>query len=787
MGKRPIVFIAGGMAAGIASACFTESYLFVFIAAFIFTIAGMIAFKKSKLDLIIFILIVIFYIGGALQYLLIDAGNKSRYSDFSNKEVLVTGMIDSEPDIKETKVSYVLNTFEIECEGRTHKVKGKILFSTPLNNEMPILEYGRNIKVSGVLNLPMGVRNPGGFDYRQYLAKSGICASIFAGYGDIKLFGYGGTSIITKTGLYIRNRIISVINRSLPPQQAGLLCGMLIGYTSGLGEEVQQAFSDAGLSHLTAVSGMNVAFIVAPLLFLFKKLHLRQKTANIIIIFILILFVSITGFTPSVVRAVIMAIVVLIGQIAMREPDIYASIALAAIILFVISPYNMFDVGFLLSFGATLSLVMFYKPILKFIDFKHIPGFIKNVAAATIAAQIGTIPITAFFFNKVSLISLLSNILAVPLVEVITILGFIMAIVGQVLLFLSQLGGYINCIFLSFILFVTKLSASFPGAIVRLATPHVMIIAAYYTAFIYMLWLKPKYKLRLKPRVQISIAAILVVILVIRLIPGNEMKVVFIDVGEGDSTFIRTYSGKTILIDGGGYNSKLSKGKNIGDTVISPFLFNQGLTSVDLVIASHAHDDHIQGLFPVLKIFRPDNLIIPDTSDIKEFKALITEAKKDGVKVNSCKKGDIIKVDKYTYFEVLYPWRDSAENTSLNNTSIVLKLHYKNMSILFPGDIEKAAENALLDSKADLSASVLKVAHHGSISSTSIEFLEKIRPLMAVVSVGKNNFGHPSMEVLGRLEKSGASLFRTDECGAVVLITDGNKIKVDRTVRPNTK
>ncbi len=254
MGKRPIVFIAGGMAAGIASACFTESYLFVFIAAFIFTIAGIIAFKKSKLDLIIFILIVIFYIGGALQYLLIDAGNKSRYSDFSNKEVLVTGMIDSEPDIKETKVSYVLNTFEIECEGRTHKVKGKILFSTPLNNEIPILEYGRNIKVSGVLNLPMGVRNPGGFDYRQYLAKSGICASIFAGYGDIKLFGYGGTSIITKTGLYIRNRIISVINRSLPPQQAGLLCGMLIGYTSGLGEEVQQAFSDAGLSHLTAVA-----------------------------------------------------------------------------------------------------------------------------------------------------------------------------------------------------------------------------------------------------------------------------------------------------------------------------------------------------------------------------------------------------------------------------------------------------------------------------------------------------------------------------------------------------
>ncbi len=787
MGKRPVVFIAAGMAAGIASAFFSQSYMFIFIAAFIFLTVGTIIFKNSKLDLIVFVVIVIFYIAGALEYLVIDAGNRAKYAEFQNKEVSVTGMIDSEPDIKETKVSYVLNSFEIKCEGKTHKVKGKILFSTPLNKEIPILEYGRNIEVSGVLNLPMGVRNPGGFDYRQYLAKSGISASIFAGYGDIKLSGYGGTSFITKTGLYIRNRIISVINRSLPPQQAGLLNGMLIGYTSGLGDEVQQAFSDAGLSHLTAVSGMNVAFIVAPLLFLFKKLRLRQKTSNIIIIFILILFVSITGFTPSVVRAVIMAIVILVGQIAMREPDIYASIALAAIILFIMSPYNLFDVGFLLSFGATLSLVMFYKPILKFIDFKHIPGIIKNVAAATVAAQIGTIPITAFFFNKISLISLFSNILAVPLVEVITILGFIMAIVGQVLLFLSQLGGYINCIFLSFILFVTKLSASFPAAVVRLATPHVLIIVAYYSVFIYILWLKPKYKLRLKPHVYISIAVILVAVLVIRLIPGNEMKVVFIDVGEGDSTFIRTYSGKTVLIDGGGYNSKLSKGKNIGDTIISPFLFNQGLTSVDLVIASHAHDDHIQGLFPVLKIFKPDNLIIPDTLETKEFKPLVTEAQKDGVKVNCCKKGDIIRVDKQTYFEVLYPWKGSPENTSLNNTSIVLKLHYKNMSILFPGDIEKDAENALMDSKADLSASVLKVSHHGSISSTSVEFLEKIRPLMAIVSVGKNNFGHPSMEILGRLQKAGASLFRTDECGAVVLTTDGNMIKVDRTVKSNIK
>jgi competence protein ComEC len=153
------------------------------------------------------------------------------------------------------------------------------------------------------------------------------------------------------------------------------------------------------------------------------------------------------------------------------------------------------------------------------------------------------------------------------------------------------------------------------------------------------------------------------------------------------------------------------------------------------------------------------------------------------VKINLCKKGDVINIDKYTYLEALYPWKDSPENTSLNNSSIVLKLHYKNTSILFPGDIEKDAEDALIDAKSDLSADVLKVSHHGSISSTGKKFLEMVKPKTAVISVGKNNFGHPSMEVLKRFSDSNVLLFRTDECGAVVLNTDGKSIKIKRTVK----
>jgi competence protein ComEC len=272
-----------------------------------------------------------------------------------------------------------------------------------------------------------------------------------------------------------------------------------------------------------------------------------------------------------------------------------------------------------------------------------------------------------------------------------------------------------------------------------------------------------------------------VVIFTIGFLPG-KLEVAFLDVGEGDSTFIRTYSGKTILIDGGGSTNPTIRSK-IGMSVIIPFLLDSGVNSIDLVIATHGHTDHIQGLLPVLEQFKVDNLVVPSLEDEKEFKELLCAAGTRKVKVARCSKGDMISLDDKTKIEVLNPPACyNPGSSSINNTSIVLRFLYKETSILFTGDAEVGEETSMMEDKTLLDADILKVAHHGSDTSTCMHFLEKVSPKAAIISVGKNNFGHPSQDVLNRLADAGVQAFRTDEAGAVILRSNGRNISIRKTV-----
>jgi competence protein ComEC len=212
---------------------------------------------------------------------------------------------------------------------------------------------------------------------------------------------------------------------------------MLIGYTDDLNDTVKSKFSDSGLIHIMSVSGANVAFIVFPLMFIFKRAKINKKISTSIIMATLIIFLFITGFQPSVVRAIIMAIVILLGNLILKESDVLTTISIAAIIMLIANPYTLFDIGFQLSFAATISIVVFYSTIKKFISTKFIPNTIVDVIATTIAAQIGVIPIIAYYFNKISVLSLLSNIFVVPITGFVTIAGIVMVILGSLNIFLA--------------------------------------------------------------------------------------------------------------------------------------------------------------------------------------------------------------------------------------------------------------------------------------------------------------------------------------------------------------
>jgi competence protein ComEC len=781
--KYPLFAFAISLSIGILIAQLSDSLpfvLFTAIAVVLLTFIYLYRFPKQKF---LIIGLTVFYMIGSIESICALKINQSRFNEYNGKLIYIQGTLDSEPDIRDTKINYIIEVESVTLNGTTHNQSGKILLSTLKSETGGILQYGSKIRFQCQLNLPSGRRNPGGFDYNKYLAKSGISATAFTKSYNIEILEATSGNILKRVGLSLRHSIVNVIDRSLPKEQAGLLNGMLIGYTDGLSEDVQNAFSDSGLSHIMAVSGANVAFIIIPLIFLFKKLRFNQKASNIFIMFVLLLFVFITGFSPAVLRAVLMGELMLVGRLIRRETDIFSSIALAAIILLVSNPFNLFDIGFQLSFAATLSLVLFYNNLKRMLSCKFIPVVIVDVLAATLAAQIGTIPITAFYFNKISLISFVSNIFVVSVVEIITILGCIMAILGHLSITLSQFIGYINYNFLSFVLFVTKTSSRVPFAVLKVVTPSFLAITTFYAASIFMLWYKPLVNLKLKKRYYaVALCTIVILMLLGNFWPRN-LEIAFIDVGEGDSTLIRTSSGKTVLIDGGG-GSKTDASSNAGESTVIPFLLDYGVSRIDVVIATHGHDDHIKGLVPIIKDIDVGILVVPDISEMKELEPLMDLAHKKNISVKKCDIGESIELDKETKLNVLHPYKGlEIDKSSLNNGSLVLKLVYKNTSVLFTGDIQKEIEDQLIKEKADLAADVIKIAHHGSAYSTTIDFIQLVKPSAAIISVGRNNFGHPSPDILQRLKGKGIQIFRTDESGGVILSTNGEKIEINETIR----
>ncbi len=782
--KRPVVsfcimHIIGILTAFLSNSILAATGLFLLMSACLYVFR-----EKRTSGFFVPAGMLVFFLLGSLEFLAIDNIQLRSFYEYEGREVAIRGFIASEAQVKGERITYVINVAGIRqgYRGAFKHQKGRILLTTLLKEDSAILEYGREVFFDGLLTQPQGVRNPGGFDYRRYLAQKGVGASVFAYPYTIEAGEGKRGNFLVRAGLSIRDRIVSVIDNSLPRQQAGLLNGMLIGYREGLSEEVQTAFGNAGLTHIMAVSGANIAFLILPLSFLFKLMKIGKKAANLLIIGLLALFVFVTGFEPSVLRAVLMADIILMASILYKKPDVYAAIAFSCIILLVISPCMLFNAGFQLSYAATLGIVMLYKNISTLILRCHIPEKLTQVMAAAMAAQLGVLPVTLINFNRVSLISIIPNMLVAPMLELITILGMLMALLGQFSLFLSRLIGYLNSIFLSAVLYITKWTSELSFAKVTTVTPPLLLAAAYYAVIWFLLWYKPLKMISLRPRHAAIVLSFTAAFLLAGSLRPATLEVVFLDIGQGDSAFVRTYAGKTVLIDGGGSNNPDVK-SGVGEKVVVPFLLDNGTDRLDAVIATHPHTDHIQGLEDVLEQIKTDRLIIPSMKDESGFDALLQSAGAKGIPVSRCARGDVIRLDDRTVMQVLNPEADcDSDEKSSNNVSLVIKLCYEQTSILLTGDAESEVEDRMLKEALDLDADVIKIAHHGSPTSTGKAFLAAVNPEAAIISVGRNNFGHPSDEVLDILEERSVNYFRTDECGAVMLRSNGRTISVRRTV-----
>lgn len=379
---------------------------------------------------------------------------------------------------------------------------------------------------------------------------------------------------------------------------------------------------------------------------------------------------------------------------------------------------------------------------------------IIELLAVTLSAQIMMLPFMIYHFGKISLTFWIANLLASPLLGVTILLGLITLFLSFIFLPIASISAFILMYLLKLFLVVARLTSLLPFSKVYVPIPPFSIFILYYFFLLWCVFTQKRAKEKREfLKKSLYIVSIFVVIgKVITYIP-KEFIIHFIDVGQGDCCLIQTPYGKNILIDGGG-----SKEYDIGKSILLPYLLHRRIIHIDMAIISHFDEDHCQGLFTVMKELKVKNVIIGKQFEACEnYEELKKIVKNKKIKVRVVEAGQRIKIEKELYFDVLWPSSDNVINeNSINNNSLVCKMVYKDFSMLFTGDIEEIAEKVILEKYKGtkvLQSTILKVAHHGSKSSSIEKFLDAVKPKIALIGVGeKNTFGHPSQGVLERLE-----------------------------------
>lgn len=780
MMKRPVLLAAAAYCTGIVLACFIYQFFVIMmiipLTVFLFIYARKRNVPRAEIFMLSGIFAVCGYANFALQYTILS----EPFVPYFDNNVTVTGYVDGACKTENNRL-----TFEFYVEDINHSgvhIGRKILVNIYNFSNTGDFSLGRKLILHGILRNPPGSRNPGGFNYRNYLYSGRIPATLSVNGDNAVKTEYIKKLPLKRFGLNLREYILSVLEKNLTGEKAALAAAMLTGYRENLTEVMENAFSASGLTHIMAVSGANLAFLVFPLLWIFSIAGLDRRTGAVLAIPFIFLYILVTGMEASVLRAAVMAVLLLIGRTLYRKAELVNSVAIAVLVLLIINPFMFFDVGFQLSVGATLGLGILYKRV-KGIFPGKIPGFISETLAATISAQAGVLPILVMNFNKISVISLFSNLLVVPVTGFATCLGALCVIFDSIHPFFGKLAGYALEAVSHFILFSADKCASVKWAEIRVPDWSFRLIFLYYAFILLMGIYGLNFFRRNKQAVVACVFAVGLVLFVQGIMPG-QLKVIFVDVGQGDCILVRTPEGKCFLVDGGGTYNEDETGY-YGRQVILPLLMHENIPHIDMAMITHAHSDHMGGIMTLAEIFNVKSVGLPDYPGCgNDFGKLIDVCEERNIPVNFYKEGDVVQLDGKTVLEIYNPPSgDAGTYSNLNNTSICGMLKYGELSILLTGDIEAVAEKNLLKYEDRIDCDILKVAHHGGKESTAPEFLDLARPEAAVISVGRNNYGHPSDEVIQRLHLAGSRIYTTEKNGAVIVISNGNSYRIKTWVK----
>ena len=783
--RRPALWLALAFAGGVLAADHTPPQpLGLFVAAGLALGAMLVGRRLDLPPLGLDILcLLLFALLGAQRYHSTTAllpAHHIRHAPFLDQSVRVGGRIGEAPQGQPDRTRFILDLSQVRTDSLQYPAVGRVLVTV---RELPwIADYGDSLVLQGRLLRPWPARNPGAFDYRRFLAHRGIYATLSVRKGEqvIAHQALPGSWFNEYLLLPLRRAIRSGIQSNLTGAPAGLLEGILLGHKHRIPEEVKQDFRLTGLAHALVISGLHVGLLAIFLLTAFNLCRLPPRWAALATVLSLFLYACATDLQAPVVRASLMAAAVLLGRVLERRGDVFNALGLAALLILALWPTSLLTLSFQLSFGATGAIAGLHSTLAGLFpaNWRRQDHWANNwlVAplCASMAAQIGTGPLIAYHFQQLAPIGLAANLVVVPLLALAIALGLLAGLAGSLLPLGAAPFNAVNYLVLKALLGLVDGLADLPGAALSVPKPSLgfLFLCGLITLLIPHL---PHYRLARKTALFALVIGLNIWVWQ-RAWPTRELEITFLDVGQGDAALVRFPHGRTMLVDGGNRSADF----DYGARVLRPYLRHRNIDRLDIVVASHPHNDHIGGLVSLLETFEVGHYIDSgqqyDSWTARRLRQLIAEKQ---IRYHAVQAGDSLAGLDGAGALILHPTRAFVDSTGaspqgLNNGSVAFRLTYGDISLLFTGDIEEETEPALLAWGARLRSQVLKVPHHGSRTSSHRPFIEAVRPDLALVSVGSfNRFGHPDPQVLVRLQEQGSLVYRTDDQGAFILRTDG--------------